>query len=165
MSYKEELKHKVASVLCHTLKLPEKEIKQILHALYTQALEESKQTGQSISSISYEILEGLEECYHYKANQIEEELHHASTLMTVIIYESAQKNINKKEKKLQQSKAQLIDTIELEILHLLEAIETFESYANDKSHTQFKQSLSKTKSDILDNIDTFKALLIQHSTS
>jgi hypothetical protein len=165
MSYKEELKHRVASVLCHTPRLPDEEIKKILHTLYTQALEESKLTGQSISSISYEILEGLEECYHHKSKHIEQELHQASMLMAVILYESAQKNIKQKEKKLQQSKAQLIDTIEMEILHLLESIETFESYAEDKSHRQFKQSLSKTKSDILDNINTFKTLLIQHSTS
>ena len=163
MSYKEELKHEIASILSPSSKLHD--ISDTLHALYSQALEESKKTGQSVSSITYEVLEGIEESYAQHVEHIETQLSHASVMIALIIYESAQNNIEEKEKILQQAKAQLIDTIELEILHLLESIETFESYADDKSHTQFQQSLSKTKSDILNNIDAFKALLNQHITS
>jgi len=165
MSYKNDLKYKIASVLHHKNDHSPHTITQILHTIYKQALEESKQTGQSVSSITYEVLEGLEEGHYEYPEHIEKKLSHASVMIALIIYESAQKNIEEKEKKLQQAKAKLIDTIELEILHLLESIETFESYAEDRSHTQFKQSLSKTKSDILDNVDTFKALLIEHASS
>ena len=163
MSYKEELKDEIASILSPHVQ--QQDISVILHTLYIRALDESKITGQSISSITYEVLEGLEESYYEHREHIEKQLSHASVMIALIIYKSAQKSIEEKEKKLEQAKAQLIDTIELEILHLLESIETFESYAQDKSHTQFKQSLSKTKSDILDNINTFKALLSQHSQS
>ena len=163
MSYKEELKDEIVSI--SSPHVQQQDISGILHTLYTRALEESKKTGQSISSITYEVLEGLEESHYEHREHIEKQLSHASVMIALIIYKSAQKSIEEKEKKLEQAKAQLIDTIELEILHLLESIETFESYAQDKSHTQFKQSLSKTKSDILDNIDTFKALLSQYSQS
>jgi len=98
MSYKEELKHRVASVLCHTPRLPDEEIKKILHTLYTQALEESKLTGQSVSSISYEILEGLEECYHHKSKHIEQELHQASMLWLSYFMRVHTKTLNKKKK-------------------------------------------------------------------
>jgi len=164
MSYKKDLKHKIESVL-HQSSHQQTSFFQVLQEVFQQALDESKKTGQSISSITYEILEGIEESHHQHKEQVETQLSHASVMIGLIIYQSAQKSIEEKEKKLQQVQAQLIDTIELEILHLLESIETFESYAEDKSHRQFKQSLSKTKSDILDNINTFKTLLIQHSTS
>ena len=163
MSYKEELKDEIASILSPDVQ--QQDISVILHTLYTRALEESKKTGQSVSSITYEVLEGVEESHYEHREHIENQLIHASSIIALIIYKSAQKSIEEKEKKVQQAKAQLIDTIEMEILHLLESIETFESYAQDKSHSQFKQSLSKTKSDILDNIDTFKTLLSQHSQS
>lgn len=163
MSYKEELKHEIASILSTCVQYPD--ISVILDRLYTRALEESKKTGQSVSSITYEILEGIEESHYQQKEQIEPQLSHASVMIGLIIYESAKRSIEEKEKKLQLAKAQLIDTIELEIFHLLESIETFESYADDKSHRDFEQSLSKTKSDILDNINTFKVLLEQHSTS
>ena len=163
MSYKEELKHEVASILSSSDKFYD--ISNILHVLYTRALEDSKKTGQSVTSITYEILEGIEESHSQHIEHIETQLSHASVMIALIIYESAQNNIKEKEKKLQQAKAQLIDTIELEIVHLLESIETFEHYADDKSHTQFQQSIYKTKSDILNNIDAFKALLKQHSIS
>ena len=163
MSYKEELKHEIVSILSPSAQYHD--ISVILDRLYTRALEESKKTGQSISSITYEILEGIEESHYQHKAQVETQLSHAYVIMGLIIYQIAKKNIEEKEKKLQLAKAQLIDTIELEIFHLLEFIETFESYADDKSHRQFKQSLSKTKSDILDNINTFKTLLLQHSTS
>ena len=157
MSYKEELKDEIASILSPDVQ--QQDISVILHTLYTRALEESKKTGQSVSSITYEVLEGVEESHYEHREHIENQLIHASSIIALIIYKSAQKSIEEKEKKVQQAKAQLIDTIEMEILHLLESIETFESYAQDKSHSQFKQSLSKTKSDILDNIDTLKGYL------
>ncbi len=157
MSYKEELKHEIASILSSDVQ--HQDISVILHTLYTRALVESKKTGQSISSITYEVLEGVEESHSEYRELIEKQLSHASGIIAIIIYKSAQKSIEEKERKVQEEKAQLIDTIELEILHLLESIETFESYAQDKSHTQFKQSLSKTKSDIIDNIDTLKGHL------
>ncbi|HFQ61734.1 MAG TPA: hypothetical protein ENK39_05485 [Epsilonproteobacteria bacterium] len=159
MSYKNDLKHKIASVLHHKSDSSSHPIAQTLHAIYKQALEESKQTGQSVSSITYEILEGLEESHQEHLEHIESQLSHASSVITMIIYESAQKRIEEKEKKLQQAKAQLVDTIEAEILHLLESLDTFDAYANDKSHTVFKQSLSKTKIDILEKIDVLKTLL------
>jgi len=163
MSYKEELKDEILSILSPSVQYHD--ISVILDTLYTRALEESKKTGQSVSSITYEILEGIEESHYQHRAQVEPQLSHASMMMGLIIYQGAKKSIEEKEKKLQLAKAQLIDTIELEIFHLLESIETFESYADDKSHRDFKQSLSKTKSDILDNINTFKILLEQHSTS
>jgi len=163
MSYKEELKDEIASISSPSV--TPHEISKILHSLYTRALEESKKTGQSVSSITYEILEGIEESHSHHIENIETQLSHASVIIALIIYKSAQSNIEEKEKKLQQTKDKLIDTIELEIVHLLESIETFEHYAEDKSHTQFQQSLYKTKSDILNNIDAFKALHKEYSTS
>ncbi|SFV63951.1 hypothetical protein MNB_SV-14-394 [hydrothermal vent metagenome] len=159
MSYKNDLKHKIASVLHYKNDYSPHPITQILNTIYKEALEESKQTGQSVSSITYEILEGLEESHQEHIEHIESQLTNASSVIAMIIYKSAQKNIKEKEKKLEQVKAELIDTIEAEILHLLESLDTFNAYANDKSYTVFKQSLSKRKIDILKKIDALKTLL------
>jgi len=121
MSYKNDLKHKIASVLHYKNDYSPHPITQILNTIYKEALEESKQTGQSVSSITYEILEGLEESHQEHIEHIESQLTNASSVIAMIIYKSAQKSIKEKEKKLEQVKAELIDTIEAEILHLLDS--------------------------------------------
>jgi molecular chaperone GrpE (heat shock protein) len=136
----------------------------ILQTVYTQALEESKRTGQSVSSITYEILEAFEEAHHSGyTKERETQLIHASTIIVKIIYENAQKSIEEKEKKLAHAHEELINTMEKEILHLLESLETFNDYANDQSHGMYKKSLSHIKSDIINKVDKFKILLAHHS--
>ena len=161
MSYKEQLKDEIESILHHNPK--QDAILRIFNNVYTQALEESKKTGHSISSITYEILEGLEESQPHHAS-LESHLSGASVLISIIIYESAKEKIDKQEKELEQIKAKLIDTIESEIFHLLESLETCNAYATDNNHNNFKQSLSKAKSDILDRVNAFKVLLTKYHT-
>ncbi|HHS93319.1 MAG TPA: hypothetical protein ENK82_08220 [Campylobacterales bacterium] len=147
MSYKEQLKHEIEALV---EKHPQQsDILNILHKVYLQALDESKKTGHSLSSMTYEILEALEE--HH--------LEDAFALIPTIIYESAKERIEKEEKKLEQGRLKLIDIIELETLHLLESLETFHDYAQDNANNNFQQSLSKTKTGILERVNTFELML------
>ncbi len=154
MSHKEDVKQSIS----HDIMIEN------LQTVYKCNLEDSKKTGQSISSITYQMLETIEENYDKHKLNIEVQLIKASTIIVQLIVESAQKNITEKEKKLASDYASLRDTIESEILHLLESIETLEAYANDQSHIYYKKSLSHIKSDIINRIHEFKTLLAHYST-
>ncbi len=146
MSYKEDLKQGISKdTMIENLEI-----------VYKKALEESKITGESISSIIYQILETIEDNHN---KEIDRQLTQSSKIVIKIIYEDAKKNIEKREKKLVYAYLKLIDTVESEILHLLESIETLDSYANDQSHIEYKRSLSHIKSDIIDKVNKFEMLL------
>jgi hypothetical protein len=151
MSYKDEMKKKIYNILEDGE--PNKTLLYThIKNLYEKALYESKITGQSIESITYEILEGLEEYYKVQPQETEEILNHCSTIMINIVHETALKTLENKNKKIIQAKIQLIETLEVEKTHLWETLLTFKNYAQDNSHSHFKKSLHQTESDIIDKI-------------
>lgn len=155
MSYKDEIKVKLSSMLDSASKVSDGVIRQLLHEYYVASLKEAEITGQSIVSINYEILEGIEEAYHNKPNEVEEVLLHASVLMSSVLYEDSRKKIIEKERKLELAKDELQNTVRMEIWHLLESVETIEHYAQDNSHEQLEISMAKIKTDILQTMKTF----------
>ncbi len=144
MSYKDEIKGKVEAIFKEG-KPDFQKITEVLKTVYTKALYESKKTGQSIESITYEILEGVEEGAKLKPEKMQEVLKNAAEEITELIHESAHECISQSHKAANIAKSRLQDTIEAEKSHLLESIEAFKSYAKDKSHHLFATGLNQTE--------------------
>ncbi len=151
MSYKEEMKKEIQNILNHH-ESKSKNLYLYIEKFYEKALYESKKTGHSIESITYEILEGLEECYQAHPHEIEALLKNCSILMVNVIHTSAHTSLEKKSQKIIQAKRQLIETLETEKSYLLETLHTFQNYAKDNTHPHFQESLHQTESDIIEKI-------------
>ena len=162
MSYKNEVKHKIEMAL-GTESQNDVKTMAVIENMYEKALEESKKTGQSIESITYEILEGVEEGYASKPQKIEHILQNATTIIAQVIHHSAQAKIQKQHKRVSLAHAVLLDTIEAEKAHLGESLEAFEHYAHDHGHHHFKKSLHLTEINILKKIH-FLSNMLQYKT-
>ncbi len=158
MSYKSEMKHKIEMAL-NTESQNDVKTMAVIENMYEKALEESKKTGQSIASITYEILEGLEEGYASKPQKVEHILQHATAIITQVIHHSAINNIEKQHQQVRLAHEVLLDTIEAEKIHLSESLEAFEHYAHDNEHHSFKESLRLTEINILKKIHFLSSML------
>ncbi len=152
MSYKDEIRKKVQALFKEG-KFDYKKVESVLKDVYKKALYESKKTGQSIESITYEILEGIEEGVGLKSEKMQEILKNAAETITELIHESAHESIFKSHKAAFVATEKLQDTIEAEKSHLLESIEAFRAYAKDKSHHIFENNLHKTEKKVVTWID------------
>ena len=141
MSYKEEIRDLIQSLESENERF-EHRIVEAVHALYLKALNESKKTGLSVESITYEILEGIEEALeHLSKTRTQKLLHAISETITQVIHSCAQENISHKYRNVQLAKEKLHDTIEMEKAHLSESLEAFKAYAEDHKHDDFAESL------------------------
>jgi uncharacterized protein YutE (UPF0331/DUF86 family) len=156
MSYKDEIKTKLAELSSsNDSRELEARINKTVQIVYTKALNESKKTGQSVESITYEILEGLEESLNtMHKNRVEELLHSASQTITDVIHRCAQENISHKNKNVQKAINHLHDTIEAEKAHLLESMEAFKAYAHDHTHKIFAKNLHHLQEKLTQMIHT-----------
>ncbi len=151
MSYKDEMRKEIDNILNYR----ESNIEYFysyIENLYEKALYESKKTGHSLESVTYEILEGLEEYCKVHPQEIEEILENCSIIIINIVHEAALKSLEKKNQKIIQAKLQLIETLEAEKSNLMETLHTFKSYAKENTHSSFQKSLHQTESDIIDKI-------------
>lgn len=153
MSYRDKIKVEVEIISKSNTQIS-KEIRQILEKIYSQALEDNKKTGQSVESLTYEILEGIEEGLRVKDEQTEEILKTVADTITEIIHKSVTKNIQKSHTNAHIAQERLKDVIELEKTHLLESMDAFKAYAEDRSYKVFAKSLHKTETKIAKLIHT-----------
>jgi len=163
MSYKSEIKHKIEMALGSESQGDVKTIA-IIENMYEKALEESKKTGQSIESITYEILEGLEEGYASEPEKVEHVLQNATAIIAEVIHHSAKAKIEKQHKQVTLAHAALLESIEAEKAHLGESLEAFGHYAHDYEHHHFQQSLHVTELNILKKIH-FLSNMLQYKTT
>lgn len=143
MSYKDEVIRQLTNISSQNdSKSVADDITRMVENIYTKALLESKKTGQSVESITYEILEGLEEGLNtIHKTEIEKVLQNASHIITDVIHKCAQENILQKHQNLKRASEILDETIEAEKAHLLESMEAFKAYAHDHTHTLFADNL------------------------
>jgi hypothetical protein len=127
----------------------EKQIDRVIRRVYARALEESKRTGSSIESMTYEILEGIENGLSSSPELIEETLQRASLLIADLLHHSAKEDIAKKERKIALAKAALLQTVEAERQHLMESLDAFRAYAQEHQYREFQKSLHVTSSTIM----------------
>jgi len=150
MSYTDELQEGITDI--RNSKNPQKNLYQYIETLYEKALYESKKTGQSLESITYEILEGIEASHMLFSDELEEVLHHCSLLMLHTLHNTALRSLKAKKQKIQQAKSQLLETLETEKASLWEILHTFKNYAEENRHTHWKKSLHQTESAIINQI-------------
>ncbi len=162
MSYKEEIHALLEQIGAEAEKEMGKETEKIekaLSVIYTRALEEAQKTGQSIESITYEILEGLEERLgsRFDKEEMAQLLHAISQKITQIIHTFAQDRISHSERNLQIAMERHTETVEREKAHLLESMEAFKAFAADHAYETWKkklQELEKRISDLLSSLTT-----------
>ena len=164
MSYKAEIKEMVKKIPTATNpKELEARVTEILNTLYTRALAESKKTGHSVESITYEILEGLEEGLNgHDKEEIETILHNASETITNLIHSCAQESIFKSNKNLQAAAENLKETIAAEKAHLLESMEAFNAFAADHKHPELTQKLHETETKVKHLLKTVTDKIKEH---
>ena len=144
----------------------EKAILDRLETLYTKALRESKKTGLSVESTTYEILEGLEEALHQHGldkTQVQTILHHASESITEVIHTCAQESVSHSHHNLMIATQKLQETIEAEKAHLLESMEAFRAYAKDHAHVDFEKKLSDLQQKLNQLLHTVTEKIREHT--
>ncbi len=124
----------------------------LIEECYREALYESKKTGQSVESMTYEILEGVGEGSLLKPEYAEEVLENILNIISATLEESAQESIYRKKRKLYWAKMQLSETIETEQSYVKEAIEACREYAKEKSLKTLEEQLHQYESKLSRNI-------------
>jgi len=151
MSYKDDIKQQIKKCI-ENVSHDEKAIAELLENSYNEALYESKKAGQSVESMTYEILEGVEEGCLSKPEYAEEVLENALNIISNAIRKSAQEHIYRKKKKLYWAEVQLSDTIEAEQACLEEAMEAYKQYAKEKSFKTLEKRLYAYESKLSESI-------------
>ncbi len=159
MFYKTSIKAEVAAISHDNPDLGKKVI-DVLRTVYDDAIKRAKKTGESIESITYEILEGLEEGLMSKHQDIEPVLKVAADTMVELIYDHAQENIRNSQIKKDLAQEHFKETIEKEKAHLAASMETFQLYAKDKELRIFEKKLHSIETEVSQKIEaihnTFK---------
>jgi len=151
MSYRIDICEKITAAL-HESPYDEKKIEKTIELFYVQVLKEAKMTGHSVESVTYEVLEGIDEGMTKKPEKVEDTLKSASRSIADIIHKSAKKTICEKKRKVRFAKAELRETIEAEKVHLNESLEAFKHYAREKSYRKFEMSLQEREREIVEYI-------------
>ena len=133
MSYKDEIKYKIGTITDGEA-VYEARVSEIVREVYARAIEEAKTSGISIESVTYEILEGIQEALLERHEEI---LHRASEEMMEIIHNQANSCISLKHQQARQAQQALEETIEREKAHLNESLDAFKSFAKEKSLKHF----------------------------
>ena len=156
MTYKDEIKTEIETMLKNN---NESKVIPYFKILFKKALEESKSTGQSVESITYELLEGLEEAYTLQQEKIEDILQKASQVIIDIIHDSAKNNITKKHQKVNSALDELINTVEFEKYNLKESLDAFKHYALDHNHKNFKENLINLELSVIKRINKLSNMI------
>ena len=146
MSYKDDIKKEI--VLANKSAEFNKAIEDIVESIYLRALRESEITGESIESITYSILEGLEESL--KENQ-KELLFGSIDKIIDTLYLKALKNLQERKEQLKNIRSKLYDTLNRDKEELESIANIIESFHKEKNLEDMESYLEKAKSKI-DNL-------------
>ncbi len=131
MSYKKIIKEKIEA-LSEEEEL-ENALLQILQEVYNVAVKESERTGQSIESITYEVLEGVDEALRERELAFESILKSIVERMTGIVYANAEHNIQKNRYILFLATENFNDAVERQQHHLIDTLNTCKLYARENA--------------------------------
>ncbi len=155
MLYRQQISKEISS-LNRDLSQSKQEFKKIVRFWYAKALEEAKSTGHSIESITYEVLEGVEDGLKDKKDIIEDGLSYSVDIIIDLLHHSALSDIQKHQKRVEYAKNALEEKISSEKANLIDTLETFKDYAKDNSHKRFEQDLQKIAVEIEEYIHKLK---------
>ncbi|HHD77974.1 MAG TPA: hypothetical protein ENK97_04280 [Campylobacteraceae bacterium] len=144
MRYKEEVKAKIASI-SDGEEAYEEQVRRIVTEIYSRALDEAKVTGESVESVTYEILEGIQEALLERHEEI---LRRVSEEMVDIIHAHANDCIELQHKKAKAAQEAFEETIAREKAHLHESLEAFRAFAKEKSLHHFAAHLQRVEAHI-----------------
>jgi len=111
-----------------------------IKSIYIKAIEDSRKTGQSIESITYEIMEGVENSLDKLENK-EEILNLVSKNIIKVLYSNIKTTILKSKQRALFANKKYYDTIEKEKDNLVISIETLKDYAKDNHYNNFEKNL------------------------
>jgi len=151
MSYREDVKQMIEKLL-EEMPPEEGKIDREIRKVYAKALEEAKQTGASVESMTYEVLEGIGEGLSKSPELIEPTLQRISLIMADLLHHSARTDIERREKHLAFAKDALAETVEAEKMHLMESLEAFRAYAQEHRYSELQKSLHVTSSTIMQHV-------------
>jgi len=151
MSYKHDIKQQIEQSIKNSA-YGKKRLTELIEDYYRNALYESKKTGQSVESMTYEILEGAGEGCLVKAGCAEEMLEDILDIISNTIQESAQEHIYRKKRQLYWAEKQLSETIETEQSYVMESIEACKAYAKEKSLKTLEERLQQYESKLSGSI-------------
>ena len=140
MSYKDDIKKEIA--LTYEYKEFNKSVEVIVENIYLRALRESKLTGESIESITYSILEGLDESLK-ENNKIL--IHTSIDKMIDSLYIRAIKNLQNKKQELKNLKDSLKENFNKNKEELKEILFTIESFNKEKTIVELDSYLKSAK--------------------
>ena len=158
MSYKNSMKKRIEAISIEDAAFDDKVIQEI-KKVYKQALDESRITGESIESVTYEILEGIEELL---LDHNEVILAKVSDIMIDTIHQSAQACIANHEEKVVRATADLQESVAKEKTHLLESMKAFQDFSQEKSLKHFMQHLHKKEEKIKELLEHLSKRLLSH---
>ena len=140
MSYKKDINILIDKALKENIDIDEK-IFSSIKSIYTKAIEESQITGQSIESITYEIMEGAEQSLS-NISQKEKILNDIAKSILELLYINIKIAITKNKRKLLLASLNYSDTIEKEKDNLLASVDTLKKYAKDNNYLVFNNDLT-----------------------
>jgi len=141
MSYKRVLKEK----LYRTQKQSLEEIKYIIEDIYIKALKESKKTGQSTESITYEILEGI---YEFLEDNNRYLLSSIIEYIIDITYQEAFECIKLQKRKIKEEKRRLKEISDCQKAKLKDSLNTFKLFIEDKNYQIPSKKLFKIQKQV-----------------
>ncbi|RUM61447.1 MAG: hypothetical protein DSZ03_08430 [Sulfurimonas sp.] len=152
MFYKTSIKSKMASISQEGTEVTQK-VMDLFKKVYADAIGGARKTGQSIESITYEVLEGIEEGLISKDHQTEDILNEVAEEMVELIYKHAQENIRRSQIKKNLAEEHFYEAIEKEKAHLLASMETFQMYAKEKELPNFEKYLHVIEKKVAQKIE------------
>jgi len=148
MSYRNIMKEEIERV-CGNIHIYPKTVRKV----YAKALEEAKVTGYSVESMTYEILEGLEEGLQCSSKEAEPYLQHASEIMLDLLHHSAKEDILSRHRQLMFAKKMLDETFEAEKNHIAETFNILRSYSASHGYRKFEKSLVQMEVMMMQHIE------------
>jgi len=140
MSYRQAISEEIRTLQPRLLK-EEKLLQRVIGRWYARALEEAKRTGGSIESLTYEILEGIEDGFAEHPEKIESVLPVASHVMTDLLEHSIKEDILRHQRKVAFAQKALEEVKQTQQLHLQASFETLKEYAKEHHYTLFEEHL------------------------
>ncbi len=140
--YRQEMKTCIEKLLKE--KPAEEALKTAVEQVFSKALDESIVVGESIESVVYEVMEGIDESLAEEKKK-ELYLHRASELILDAVHHKILEQLCRDEKNVLRAKAQLHETLEEGTGRLQAAMEAFRHYAEDKHRMKLLEDLHKTE--------------------
>ena len=143
MSYKDDIKKEIT--LAYISKDINKTIVDIVESIYLKALKESKITGESIESITYSILDGVEESLKENSKEL---LFSSIDKIIDTLYLKAIKSFQERKEKISHMQTILYDTLNRDKEELKSIIHIINCFRKEKKLDNMESYLDKTESKI-----------------